>query len=131
MGGRKNEPYGWALIGGFVDVGESAEQAAMREVKVGQVGPRITHSLQEETGLSIDNLQQIRLFSAPDRDPRRHTASMLFAADLVDLEELRAGDDVVEVLIQPLTQLGEVVFAFEDHKRMIEHYLLWKKRDKV
>jgi ADP-ribose pyrophosphatase YjhB (NUDIX family) len=61
---RKNPPLGWALPGGFIDYGESAEQAAAREAK-------------EETGLEVRNLRQFRVYSEPGRDPRFHTLTVV------------------------------------------------------
>ena len=62
---RKNKPLGWALPGGFVDYGESLEQAAVREAL-------------EETGLAIRLIQQLKTYSDPNRDPRHHTLSTVF-----------------------------------------------------
>jgi len=64
---RKNPPYGWAIPGGFVDYGESAEQAARREAR-------------EEINLTLSNLRQFHVYSKPDRDPRGHTISVVFTA---------------------------------------------------
>ena len=64
---RLNPPHGWALPGGFVDYGESLETAAIREAK-------------EEIGLAVQLLEQFHVYSAPDRDPRQHTISMVFIA---------------------------------------------------
>ena len=64
---RKNPPPGWALPGGFVDYGESFEDAARREAL-------------EETGLEVQLLRQLHTYSHPDRDARRHTASTVFIA---------------------------------------------------
>ena len=64
---RLNPPHGWALPGGFVDYGESLATAAVREAK-------------EEIGLDVQLIEQFHLYSAPDRDPRQHTISLVFIA---------------------------------------------------
>src|ERR1700751_1078655 len=64
---RKNFPEGWALPGGFVDYGESAETAAVREAK-------------EETSLDVKLVEQFHAYSDPNRDPRFHTASIVYIA---------------------------------------------------
>lgn len=65
---RKNPPPGWALPGGFVDIGESIEDAAMREAK-------------EETSLDVTLVEQFHAYSMPDRDPRFHTVSVVFIGE--------------------------------------------------
>ena len=62
---RKHEPLGWALPGGFVDVGETLETAAAREAK-------------EETGLDVVLTDLLYVYSDPRRDPRRHTISTVY-----------------------------------------------------
>ena len=57
---RKNPPFGWAIPGGFVDYGETLEQAAEREAR-------------EETSLDVRLKRQMHSYSEPDRDPRHHT----------------------------------------------------------
>ncbi|PSN76032.1 NUDIX hydrolase, partial [filamentous cyanobacterium CCP4] len=64
---RHHEPLGWALPGGFVDYGESVETAARREAA-------------EETGLTVELVEQFAVYSDPDRDPRKHTLSVVFLA---------------------------------------------------
>lgn len=78
---RKNPPFGWALPGGFVDYGESLEQAAVREAL-------------EETSLPIILTGQLHTYSNPDRDPRRHTITTVYTARAD--ETPRAGDDAAE-----------------------------------
>ena len=62
---RKNPPYGWAIPGGFVDYGESLEEAAMREAK-------------EETNLDVKLARQFHTYSDPKRDPRHHSISTVY-----------------------------------------------------
>ena len=64
---RINPPHAWALPGGFVDWGESLEQAAVREAK-------------EETSLDIELIRQFHTYSNPRRDPRHHTITTVYIA---------------------------------------------------
>ncbi|OQY17051.1 MAG: NUDIX hydrolase, partial [Desulfobacteraceae bacterium 4572_35.1] len=89
---RKNPPFGWAIPGGFVDYGESLEQAATREAL-------------EETSLQLVNLQQFRAYSDPARDLRHHTISFVFSADGVG--NLTSGDDAIDAKWFPLTRLPQ------------------------
>ena len=99
---RKNPPLGWALPGGFIDYGESAEQAAAREAK-------------EETGLEVRNLRQFRVYSEPGRDPRFHTLTVVFIAEPGG--EIRAGDDAAQARWFALDDLPREM-AF-DHAKII------------
>jgi len=78
---RKNEPFrgSYALPGGFVDVGERVEDGCRRE-------------LSEETGLKVGALRLIGVYSDPNRDPRGHTCSVAYLAQVGRLEP-QAGDD--------------------------------------
>ncbi|GAB4532490.1 MAG: NUDIX hydrolase [Pleurocapsa sp.] len=64
---RKNIPYGWAIPGGFVDYGESLETSAVREAK-------------EEVSLDVELVEQLHVYSDPNRDSRQHTIAIAFIA---------------------------------------------------
>ncbi|MCM8765397.1 MAG: NUDIX hydrolase [Candidatus Omnitrophica bacterium] len=104
---RRNPPFGWALPGGFVDYGESLEEAVMREAK-------------EETGLELKNLVQFHTYSSPERDPRFHTVSTVYIAQAEG--KPRADTDAQEVKIFSLEELRKIDFAF-DHAKIIHDYL--------
>lgn len=107
---RKNPPYGWAIPGGFVDVGESLETAAVREAR-------------EEVCLDIKLVTLLGCYSNPSRDARGHTVSAVYVAEAHG--EPQAADDAAafgvftpDALPQPL--------AF-DHGEILLHYLRYRQ----
>lgn len=111
---RKNSPHGWALPGGFVDVGESLEHAAVREAE-------------EETALRVTLKILLGCYSDPTRDPRGHTASAVYVAEAVG--EPRAQDDAAGVAIFSPEGLPSPL-AF-DHARILRDYLIWRQQGKL
>ena len=108
---RKNPPHGWALPGGFVDYGESLEQAALREAK-------------EETSLEVRLVEQFHTYSAPSRDPRHHTISTVFIATANG--NPRGADDAKKAQLFTETTLpSRIVF---DHAQILRDYFRYKKR---
>ncbi len=108
---RRNEPFGWALPGGFVDYGETLEQAAVREAR-------------EETSLEVSRLRLVGCYSDPARDPRMHTISTVFAA--VGAGVPMAADDAANLQVFPLDD-QPAILCF-DHKKIIDDYVHLKKK---
>ena len=104
---RLNKPHGWALPGGFIDVGETCEQAAVREMK-------------EETGLDVVLTGMLGVYSEPKRDPRQHTMSVVYTGIARDISLLKAGDDAGKAQVYPLGQFPELAF---DHRFILEDFL--------
>ncbi len=108
---RSNPPFGWALPGGFVDYGESLEDAVIREAK-------------EETRLDLKKIRQFHTYSDPARDPRFHTVGTVFIGEASGKPE--AGDDAAGLKIIREKDLEQTDFAF-DHKEIIKDYFKYKK----
>lgn len=110
---RRNAPHGWALPGGFIDYGETAAQAAVREAL-------------EETGLRVELISLFGVYSDPARDPRQHTMTTVFIAVAGNPDELAAGDDAAGVQVFAIGKWPEpVVF---DHGRILDDYARALKR---
>ena len=106
---RKNPPYGWALPGGFVDIGETIETAAIREAK-------------EETNLDVKLTQLLGIYSDPQRDSRGHTVSAVYIAQASG--QATAQDDAANLkLCSAAKPPGELAF---DHQQILNDYLRFK-----
>jgi 8-oxo-dGTP diphosphatase len=107
---RRNPPLGWALPGGFVDLGERLDEAAAREAE-------------EETGLAVSLVEQFHAYSDPRRDPRSHTLSTVFIgrADGVPA----GGDDAAEARAFAWDALPQpIVFDHAEILADVRRYLL-------
>ncbi len=102
---RKNEPFGWALPGGFVEYGESLEAAAVREAF-------------EETSLNIFDLRLLGCYSDPARDDRMHTISTVFIASAHGIP--RAADDALNLSTFRRDSLPRQLCF--DHTRILSDY---------
>lgn len=103
---RHNPPHGWALPGGFVDYGESVETAAAREAK-------------EEVGVDVTLTRQFHVYSDPGRDPRQHTVSVVFLAEIPAEVEPVAGDDAKNCGFFGPDELPPLAF---DHAQVLEDF---------
>jgi 8-oxo-dGTP diphosphatase len=107
---RKNPPHGWALPGGFVDYGESLEDAAVREAT-------------EETSLEVQLIEQFYTYSDPSRDSRHHTISAVYIATAQGVP--KGADDAKTAKVFAAGQLPQpIVF---DHPRILSDYFTYKR----
>ena len=99
---RGKEPFEgrWALPGGFVDRGESLEEAVLRE-------------LEEETGVTGRLLGIVGAYSRPDRDPRGHTISVAYAIEVGEVD-VKGGDDAAEAAWHDLASPPSLAFDHDD-----------------
>lgn len=111
---RQNPPLGWALPGGFVDVGETVANAAVREAR-------------EETGLQVVLVQLLGCYSDPARDPRGHTASIVYVARAQGMPV--AGDDARAVAVFAVGRLPQTLVF--DHAQILADYVIWRERGRL
>ena len=111
---RLNEPHGWAIPGGFVDVGECVEHAAVREAR-------------EETSLDVELVTMLGLYSDPKRDPRGHTVTAIYVA--CSSGNPVAAADAKSVAIFNLDDLPSPL-AF-DHRQVLEDYRQYRETGQV
>lgn len=104
---RKYEPYKnhWAIPGGFVEVGESVEEAAVREAS-------------EETGLNIELVSMVGVYSKPERDPRGHVVTVAYIAKPIS-GNLKADSDAQAALKFTKNEISCIKLAF-DHENILK-----------
>ena len=100
---RGNEPFKgcWAFPGGFMNMDETTEQCAVRE-------------LEEETGLKVTEIQQIGAYSKVDRDPRGRTVTVAYLAIIDSIKNVKGLDDAAKAQWFSLSELPKLAFDHED-----------------
>jgi len=107
---RRNRPHGWAIPGGFIEYGESAEAAAVREAL-------------EETCLAVTLIEQLHTYSRPDRDPRQHTITMVFIGRAAG-SPVGADDAARAIVCDEATLPSPLAF---DHAQVLDDYFHYRK----
>ena len=110
---RKNPPEGWAIPGGFVEVGETVETAAVREAL-------------EETGLAVELVMLLGVYSDPSRDPRFHTVGTVYVGRADG--KPAGGDDAAEARLFGEEDLPSPI-AF-DHAKILSDYFAYRNTGK-
>ncbi len=106
---RARPPLGHALPGGFVDIGETVEHAAVREAR-------------EETGLDVSLVALLGVYSDPARDPRGHTVAIVYVATARGKPV--AGDDAAGIIVTDPEAAPPLV---GDHDRIVADYVAWRR----
>lgn len=104
---RKNEPFKnhWAIPGGFVDYGETVENAVIREAK-------------EETGIDVKLEKLLGVYSEPNRDPRGHTVTIVYLA-IGDFDKIKPDSDAIDADIYSFDDIKSMKIAF-DHNKILK-----------
>lgn len=107
---RRDDPFKdhWALPGGYFNIGESPEQAAIRE-------------LEEETSIKVSEVYQFRAYGEPGRDPRGHVISIVHSVFITPDITAVAGDDAKELKWWDIYELPPLAF---DHEKIICQWLM-------